>query len=72
MDTNNLYHRDTFRSVKIIEDPSMDPTVATWSGEVRREQMVLLGVLFFLSLENVRDANELFRMFKKVISLFSC
>ena len=47
----------------------MDPGAggeAPWTGEARREQEVLLGVLCFLAMENLRDANELFRMFKKV------
>ena len=44
----------------------MDPTVAPWTGEARREQMVVLGVLYFLALENLRDAHVLFRMLKKV------
>jgi hypothetical protein len=44
----------------------MDPALATWTGEAVREQMVLLGVLHFLALENLRDAHVLFKMFKKV------
>jgi hypothetical protein len=44
----------------------MDPVAAPWTGEARREQVVLLGVLSFLSLENLRDAHELFSMLKKV------
>lgn len=44
----------------------MDPAVATWTGEARREQVALLGMLSFLALENLRDAHVLFRMFKKV------
>jgi hypothetical protein len=44
----------------------MDPAGAPWTGEARREQTVLLGVLCFLSLENLRDAHVLFKMLKKV------
>lgn len=50
---------------QIIEEPSMDPAVAPWTGEVKREQVVVLGVLHFLALENLRDAHVLFRLLKK-------
>lgn len=51
--------------MQIVEDPTMDPSVATWTGETKREQIVLLGVLYFLSLENLRDANDLMRSFRR-------
>mmetsp|Transcript_6715 Transcript_6715/g.11020 ORF Transcript_6715/g.11020 Transcript_6715/m.11020 type:complete len:311 (+) Transcript_6715:51-983(+) len=50
---------------QIIEEPSMDPAVAPWTGQTRREQVVALGVLHFLALENLRDAHVLFRLLKK-------
>ena len=52
--------------VQIVEDAALDPAQAPWTGVSRRERVVLLGVLYFLSLENLRDANILFNIFKKV------
>lgn len=50
---------------QIAEDATLDPAQAPWTGGSRRERVVLLGVLYFLSLENLRDANILFNIFKK-------
>jgi hypothetical protein len=60
---------------QIVEEPSMDPAEAPWTGEARRERVVALGVLHFLALENIRDAHVLFRSLKKVrnkVSIYPC
>lgn len=63
-DKNAIYH------FVLSEEPEqlaqkIDSSYGTAETVVQRDRAVTLAVLHFLALENLRDANELFRAFKK-------